>query len=83
MDQRFGGDIMTIYLDEMTCPVCGIVHTDHIINGAPEYHDVIWEESICDACDSWAWLIECEGDEVSPVPANVGDAEFLRARVSP
>jgi hypothetical protein len=49
-----------ILLDELTCPVCGVEHSDHLIDGEAGYHDVLWENDICDACDSWAWLIESD-----------------------
>ena len=71
---------MRIHLDELTCPVCGIVHSDHIINGPAAFYDVIWEETICDACDSWAWLIEAEIADLGNVV--VGDAKFRRARAA-
>ena len=49
---------MKIDLDERVCPVCGIEHHDHIINGKAEWFQPIWEAAICDACDLWAMSVE-------------------------
>lgn len=73
---------MRIHLDELTCPVCGRQHSDHIINGAPSYHDALWENEICDACDSWAWLIEADLDPGPYATDFYSDACYMRARAA-
>jgi hypothetical protein len=71
-----------ILLDELTCPVCGVEHFDHIIDSEAEFYDVLWEESICDACDLWAWVIEAGHSRDDRLRTFENDASFFRGRSS-
>jgi hypothetical protein len=43
---------MKIDLDEITCPVCGISHDDHVERLT--LRELVFDEGICNECDNWA-----------------------------
>ena len=43
---------MRIHLDEQTCPVCGLEHSDH--QERERDHWLSWEPSICFKCEDWS-----------------------------
>lgn len=45
------GGTMRIYLDEITCPVCGVEHSDH--QERLTLRELVFDKGICDACDNW------------------------------